>query len=376
MFTGRNRRAAKRTGFTLVELLVVIAIIGILIALLLPAVQAAREAARRSQCQTNLKNDALAVINFADVEKRYPVGVTGGDPSKLPPGAPGVGMCDKGFGWVVWILPYLEEQPLYDRVFDKTGLPLGPGDVFPFPNILQSGPLIINEPVWRGGDRKLATFRCPSSDLADFAEGYTNNRWVNGYATSDYKGSNGIADGGIFQHLCDNANARAALLGIDQPEAQGEGFVGPKVVSIIRPSKVTDGLSNTLLIGESSYYRRTMQGGVGHPEHWPTWMGGLISDESTLFKTGETNTQGKATSPINCNIPQSINSFDFGTRAGESILNTTGGPTDDDCAFSFHAGGAMFALCDGSVHFILDTIDNQVYRNLGSRNDGNVVGEF
>jgi prepilin-type N-terminal cleavage/methylation domain-containing protein/prepilin-type processing-associated H-X9-DG protein len=371
---GAHTGKPPRTAFTLVELLVVIAIIGILVALLLPAVQAAREAARRSQCQTNLKNDALAVINYADVYKRYPVGVTGGDPSKLPPGAPSPGFCDKGFGWVVWILPYLEEQPLQDQVFDKTGLGLGPNDPFPFPNILQFGPVRIGATVWRGGDRKLATFRCPSSDIADYAEGLVGNRkFVNGYATSDYKGNNGISDGGIFQHLCDNANARLVSLGFDQIE---ETFVGVRSVSKITPAKVTDGLSSTLLIGESSYYRRVMEGGAGVPEHWPAWMGGLASDESTLFKTGEVNSAGRVVSPINCNIPQSINSFDFGTRAGVSILDTQGGPTDDDCAFSFHTGGAMFALCDGSVHFIKDDIQNTVYQNLGSRFDGNVVDEF
>jgi prepilin-type N-terminal cleavage/methylation domain-containing protein/prepilin-type processing-associated H-X9-DG protein len=364
-----------RTAFTLVELLVVIAIIGILVALLLPAVQAAREAARRNQCKSNVKNDALAVLNLIDVDKRFPWGVLGGDPSKAAPGQP-VGFSQRGLGWAAWVLPYLEEQAVFDMVFDTTGLPMAQLETFPPPNMPHGLPPLIGAKIWRGGDRVIATLRCPSSELPNNAEGMTgaSREWVNGHATSDYKGSNGIGDSGIFQNPCDNAAAREALLGIDQGAV--EGCVGRKQVSKITPAKITDGMSNTLMIGESSYYRRIMEGGAGTPEHWPAWLGGLVSDESTLFKTGEVNSQGRVTSPINCNIPQSINSFDVGTRAGVSILDTTGGPTDDDCAFSFHAGGAMFALCDGSVHFILDTIENEVYRNLGSRNDGNVVGEF
>ncbi len=370
-----NKLAISRPAFTLVELLVVIAIIGILVALLLPAVQAAREAARRSQCQNNLKNDALAVIGYTDVKKAYPIGVTGGDPSKLPSGAPAPGFCDKGFGWITWTLPYLEEQNLHDQVFDKSGLALGPNDPFPFPNILQFGPPQIGRKVWRGADKVLPTYRCPSTQLPDLAEGMSSsNSWINGYATSDYKGNNGIGDGGIFQHLCDNANARLRNQGID--EAAADTFVGVRQTSIITPAKVTDGLSKTLLIGESSYYRRTMEGGSGHPEHWPAWIGGLRSDESTLFKTGEVNSAGKVTSPINCNIAQSLDAFDYGTRAGVSILDTQGGPTDDDCAFSWHPGGAFFAFCDGSVHFLSDDLDNQTYQNLGSRHDGNVIAEF
>ncbi len=361
------------TGFTLVELLVVIAIIGILVALLLPAVQAAREAARRTQCKNNLKNNALAVIGYSEVKKQYPVGVTGGSPRAVPAGSP-VGFCDKGIGWAVWTLPYMEEQPLFDEVFDTTGLGLGPNDPFPFPNMFQFAPIKIGRTVWRGCDRVVPTFRCPSSELPDRAEGIAGNgKWVNGYATSDYKGSNGIGDGGIFQHLCDNANARDARLGIDQ---ETEDFVAGRIISKITPAKVTDGLSHTLLIGESAYYRRLNIDGQPSPQHWPSWAGGLLSDESALFKTGEVNANGDVTSPINCNIAQSVGAFDYGTRPGQSILETSGGPTDDDCAFSFHPGGAVFAFCDGSTHFLNDDIDNQTYRDLGDRQDGNPVGSF
>jgi type II secretory pathway pseudopilin PulG len=345
-----------------VELLVVIAIIGVLVALLLPAVQAAREAARRAHCQNNLKNNALAVINFTDAKKRYPLGVEGGKPTQLPASLTGddenegvAGFCDKGVGWIARILPYLEQQALHDRFFDASGLGLTPGDKFPFPNMLQFGPAILGIKVWRGADVVLPSFRCPSSQLADHAED-CQPAHVNGYATSDYKGSNGYADEGIFSHLCDRARASSP-----------DGLL----INYVRPENVEDGLSSTLLIGESSYYVRTRhQGGTIGNTDWPIWAGGIWSDEHTLFKTA-------IDAPINCGIsPKSVDNFYYGTVAGGSILDQNPGPMDDDCAFSWHDGGAFFALCDGGVRFLDENIEFDVYRNLGQRNDGNVINGF
>jgi prepilin-type N-terminal cleavage/methylation domain-containing protein len=360
------RNMDARRGFTLVELLVVIAIIGILVALLLPAVQAAREAARRAQCQNNLKNDALAVTNYVEVKKQYPTGVQGGNPTKasssaLPKGSDDdLPFCERGVSWVTWILPYLEEQGLYDTVFDPSGLPLQPGDKFPFPNLLHSGPILLGIDVWRGGDVTLPTFRCPTSELPALAEDNALE-YVDGYATSDYKGSNGTADQGIFSHLCDNARAVVQSHG---------GDVAPTVLAKIKPENITDGLSKTLLIGESAYYIRSRtQGGEGN-EDWPVWIGGIVSDEQTLFKTA-------VDAPIGCGIsPKSIDGFFHGTVPGQSILGQNPGPLDDDCAFSWHYDGAFFAFCDGSVHYLTEDIEMEVYLNLGQRNDGNIVNDF
>lgn len=363
----RSTRAGKgRTGFTLVELLVVIAIIGILVALLLPAVQAAREAARRTSCQNNLKNNALALINYVEIHGTYPLGVEGGDPryGRNLGEETATGFCDKGFGWVTKILPQLEEQPLYDRVYDSSGLNLQPGESFPFPNILQFGPAALGLQVWRGGDEILPSFRCPSSELP-FHAFDCNPSAVNGYATSDYKGSGGTADDGIFFHLCDNSRARLRFLGLE-----GDDDVEP-TISLVKPQNVTDGLSKTLVIGESAYYVRSFgQGsGIGN-EDWPVWIGGVSSDEHTIFKTAYD-------APINCGIvPKIVDNFNYGTRPGQDITQQRPGPLDDDCAFSWHTGGAFFAFCDGSVHFLREDIDQITYANLGSRNDGNVVDEY
>lgn len=372
-------------GFTLVELLVVIAIIGVLVALLLPAVQAAREAARRSQCQSNLRNNALAVIQYVEAEGAYPIGVRGGNPRRGQivigdDGEPAfrTGMCESGIGWAPYTLPYLEEQPLYDIIFDTSTYDRirNPDDPpFPPPGLLILGPgwFQPNLKVYPGGDRSLPTYRCPSSLLPAFAEemkGPDNNEQpTNGYATSDYKGSGGTTDDGIFFHRCDNARARLRRLGLDPAtnlaQAQTE----------VKPSKVTDGLSSTILLGESAYYM--IDNGNSR---WPLWMGAIQYDESTIFKTAPRsgrgpNGSGRFSAPINCGVtPKSIAQFQFGTIPGVSILDSTSGKVlDDDCAFSWHDGGAFFAFCDGSVHFLRDDIDHQVYENLGSRNDGNVI---
>ena len=111
------RTRSRKEGFTLVELLVVIAIIGILVALLLPAIQAAREAARRNQCINNMKNIGLALHNHHDVHKRFPIAST----EPLGNSAGTTGGTGAGFSWVVPILPFLEETALFDRIADVAG---------------------------------------------------------------------------------------------------------------------------------------------------------------------------------------------------------------------------------------------------------------
>jgi prepilin-type N-terminal cleavage/methylation domain-containing protein len=355
-----SKRSRHGLGFTLVELLVVIAIIGILIALLLPAVQAAREAARRSQCQCNLKNDALAVINYVGGHKRYPVGVEGVDPSRPSRWDINTENCERGVGWVTRILPYLEEQALYDTLFDPTGLPLRPGDPFPMPNLFRWGSTQLGLTVWRGGDTVLPTFRCPTSELPDHAE-HCIPSFVDGYATADYKGSNGYEDQGIFNHLCDNVRAQAERVGAN-------GWT--TIVTRVRPENVTDGLSQTLMIGESAYYYvdNDRASAAARNEDWPLWVGGVANDEHTLFKTARDARLGCGISP---------KSFEnFVENSSRNARYAGSGPTDDDCAFSWHYGGAFFALCDGSVHYLNDDIDIDVYLNLGARNDGNVLDAF
>lgn len=114
--------------------------------------------------------------------------------------------------------------------------------------------------------------------------------------------------------------------------------------------QVTDGLSKTIAIGESSYYP------ANEIKNWPIWMGAPMSDEPVLFKVG-------APALLNCGIsPKSMAGF-------ENAI-------DNDCAFSWHDGGAMFTFADGSVHFIPETIDIVTYTHLGTKNDGQVISDW
>lgn len=311
-------RLHRVAGFTLVELLVVIAIIGILIGLLLPAIQAVRESARRLQCQNNLKQQGLALLAFHDRSNKFPFGLYGGlDESKGDP-------CnalytDDGYSWAVALLPNLEEQPVYDLIKPdwKPGV---------FARAFKSGVKLIP-----GGDTQIAIFRCPSSELASHAP--EENQFSGGYATSDYKACSGLGDRGMFWKPCDGVKY-----------ANGE--------VVVRIKDVTDGLSQTIALGESSYYRTS--------NDWPIWFGAPRVNDATLFKTS-------LPSVINCLMSPKI---------PDNLKMGGNGPVDDDCAFSWHNGGAYFSFGDGSVHWLNDEIDWNIYSYLGTKDDGNVIGDY
>lgn len=333
------RRDRNHTAFTLVELLVVIAIIGVLVALLLPAVQAAREAARRSHCQNNLKQHGIALNSYADGRKRYPVGVQGGIGSNI----------DDGYGWATQLLPQLEQQALFQLIHNKQAV-TNTGKM-PYPGIFQRHFQATGK-IIPGGDTVLNVFRCPSSQLGSHATNM-GSAWVraNGYATSDYKACTGLGDNGIFFKPDDGINAKW----------NGDRMLYTRT----RPEDVTDGLSQTIAFGESGYY--LIQRSGGRSNRWPVWIGGYgnEADEAVLFKT-------ESEAPINCEInPKSLDGF-----VERATANRPPGPRDDDCAFSWHEGGAFFAFADSSVQFLRDEIDMKMYQNLGTKNDGNVIGQY
>lgn len=327
-----------RRGFTLVELLVVIAIIGVLVALLLPAIQAAREAARRTQCQSNLRQIGIALNNFVDVNKDYPIGVQGGT----------VGFVDDGYGWGSDLLPQLEQMPVYDRIYSKDLVHNG-GQI-PYPGVFHFH-WQAKKAAIPGGDAAIPVFRCPSSELASHSENLGETwKHANGYGTSDYKGSTGLGDNGIFFKVYDGINATW----------NGDTMNYTRT----RPADVTDGLSQTIAFGESAYYIIQRD---GTNNRWPIWMGayGFGADEAVLFKT-----DGNAI--INCRInPKTLAGFQEKKQPTDPP-----GPMDDDCAFSWHDGGAYFAFADASVHFLSEDIDIRAYENLGTKNDGNLISGF
>jgi prepilin-type N-terminal cleavage/methylation domain-containing protein len=309
----RNSRAwsiYRSSAFTLVELLVVIAIIGVLIGLLLPAVQMAREAARRISCQNNLKQLVLGTINYSESYRRLPIG------AKTALTRSQMGWND-GYGWGVAILPFMEQEALFyalrEPFLPHANGPQGTPGVFEM-TFQQTGKILPD------GATHLSVFRCPSSPLGKTVDNPAIPR-QHGYATSDYKGCSGTDDDGVFVKAGDEFRRRPLW---------------------ITTASVRDGLSNSIAIGESAYYKRI--------EVWPVWVGVILDDESCLFKTEE-----KA--PINAKLKP-------------KTLANMSNAVSDDSAFSWHGPGANFASLDGSVHFLSETIDPVVYGRLGSIADG------
>ncbi len=355
-----NSRTNAPGGFTLVELLVVIAIIGVLVSLLLPAVQAAREAARRSMCQNNLKQLGLALATYtSQTDGELPRGVYSASPGTKGNPNPDYGLYkENGLGWATKLLPGLEQHAIYDQI---RSVELPAGDSAWDPGVFRKVHANGNQKV-PGGDAQLSVFRCPSSPLEPLVpessyNGSTFNQEQSGYATADYKGSRGFCDRGLFlrteealaEQVCFRSRGENSLRVVK------EGF------DMISLRNITDGMSHTIAFGEAAIVEASDDKDPNSPAKtttWPTWIGAAARDESTLFKTGTL-----ATEAINALHPASL-----------KILNLRA--LDDDIAFSWHAGGANFCFADGSVHFLTEDLDLETYRNLGDREDSNLLGEY
>jgi prepilin-type N-terminal cleavage/methylation domain-containing protein len=328
----RQRKiGGERSGFTLVELLVVIAIIGILIALLLPAVQAAREAARRSQCTNNLKQIMLGVHNYHDTFNKMPAGY-------IMIGAMSVGVSRQHTTWGISILPYIEQGALYDR-FDLSL------------RSVQLNPTAVVQ-------TSVATFSCPSHEYAGqlyrpdaeaaLSAGYG---WTaRDYPVSSYKacmGRSGFLNGtltvyGHNSNACSNASTcRMDWIGMFPT-------VGYSQLQYANFSAVRDGLSNTLGIGE--YATKTQLGRGGF---WNYPWGGFVVG-------------GVGPTTVSVGLPDFV-----------KCMSISGSTTNTwDCYYgfaSFHPGGLNFALGDGGVRFISTNIDFSILEAAATRSGGEVV---
>lgn len=309
-FAAQSRR---RSGFTLIELLVVIAIIAVLIALLLPAIQQAREAARRAACKNNLKQIALAMHNYETSHRVYPPGYI----HKFgPAGSAEFEANHAGLAWGAMLLPQLEQSNLYQQ-FD--------------PHV----------PIWdvanlEARETHLPVFLCPSDPYSEdsFVVRDDTAAPVERYAAASYAANWGPSS--------DTVN-------LDDTPLQSRGVFYRNSKTRVRD--ITDGLSNTLAIGERT----------NGPIATGTTGGG-----HALFETAWSAAVREVT--------------DFPDDHGHMVLfetqfrpNQLGG--DDKGLSAPHEGICQFALTDGSVRAISENIDANLYNALGTRS-GEPVGDF
>jgi prepilin-type N-terminal cleavage/methylation domain-containing protein/prepilin-type processing-associated H-X9-DG protein len=376
----------RRRGFTLIELLVVIAIIAVLISLLLPAVQAAREAARRSQCTNNMKQLGLGLHNVNSTENRFPPGAN-----------------DNGTMWSAWLAPYLEQTNLATAMWilpesghwdDGSQVPTNAGSngdwASPDPGFANasitagvtsnqanygvggaSGP--ATERCVAACETQIAIMRCPSAALPDHVYGPSYENWiVQKRVPASYAacaGSN-TKSGSVGGTAITGAPIVRLLQDVDVYQADGAFQLERTSSNVdlgfgnrLKIPQFTDGLSNTIFLGEEYYQLKTSYTVAeldlpGVARRKAVWEFG---SDSIDCQYGMNEAFGTTNVPMNLKSP------------GANVF--TGAPLEAYIASfgSAHPGGANFLMGDGSVRFLKQSINPSVYAALGTRNGGELI---
>ncbi|WP_165072437.1 DUF1559 domain-containing protein [Paludisphaera rhizosphaerae] len=314
-------------GFTLIELLVVIAIIAVLIALLLPAVQAARSAARRIQCVNNLKQIGLGMMNHHDVQGNFPWG------AKNSPAQ----------SWVFLLLPYLEQVPAYNAA-----------------NMSQASTSLLNMTVIQ---MKISIFNCPSDPLAG-AMWLSNSATIPNRAKGNYMVNFGNSD--YVQNMTPTDSFAPAVIGngFDSVTSIRGPFRVNNTTNAIVPYSIRDiidGTSNTTMASEIKIVPDT---GSKSDARGDVWSG--------TTKCGYMFTA--ATAPNSAIVDQLDGSGGCpGPALTPPCFQASGAQREFNAARSYHGGGVNVLFCDGSVKFIKDSVNLTTWRALSTKDGGEVV---
>ena len=361
----------RRRGFTLIELLVVIAIIAVLIGLLLPAVQAAREAARRAQCTNNLKQIGLALHNYHDIYRVFPMSTTAAGPAAN-------GACLSGlFSWHAGILPQIDQQPLFNAV----NFQVGNADDCSDPDMLFSSATIgSGHPNATASHTVLGVYLCPT-DSYDL----TTTMGASRPAPQNYSGNAGWTPDTSGPDPGPRLGRHNGFIGLVDPIEKVDWHVGP-----ISAARVTDGLSQTVAVAERRIARASDPSDVNamfaEPQATRSFCGGGTGSNRTLdrWKTycysvsfpdpawtvfqnrawisgwGHAGSISMQVLPINgrsCHL--------YGGETDGNILNTPS---------SQHPGGINVLFGDGGVRFVKEEVSMPVWWAIGTRDGGEVVG--
>ena len=320
----RNATPRSRIGFTLIELLVVIAIIAVLIALLLPAVQQAREAARRTQCKNNLKQQGLALHNYHDTFRVFPPGEFGGVYENYSGGIVGNRKC-----WMQMILPYIDQANLYNQLV-------------PYFN---NGTDMLSVP------QSIITTRVPSLQCPSDPEAGKVSSQSQGFI-------------GNYVMCAGSQDTRTTING----DSTGMNLNGVfYAVSKTNIRDITDGTSNTLMASELVVVPDAATGPGG-------CYSGIYDYRGAYYNPLSWGVMFESIDPPNSTVP-------------DQLWNACGSTAQSPCsgcalssnvvhARSTHTGGVHALMCDGGVRFISNSVDRTTFQNLGGRNDGNAIGEF
>ena len=354
------RTFGRRRGFTLVELLVVIAIIGVLVALLLPAVQQAREAARRMSCGNNLKQYGLALHTYNDTWKQLP---SGWSPLNSSTGWNNWAPC----GWQVKILPQMEQGPLFDKISWVTDVQVLDPSIGSMRYMYGWDSTVQSPTGWkRARQIQVPYSKCPSDSSPESTD----------WAQSSYSGSMGsqyvyggnsacniwVTYGVNYEILPNNAaygdgwNARelSGVFSRYHGSHDGLSYIGVNVPL----AGVRDGTSNTIAVGE------IIPECHSHGTGW--WE-----------RDGSGNAHASTSCPINTLTPCAVSQLDAQNKSYPYPQCFGVGNYNFSWGFkSRHPAGAQFVFVDGSVHFIGSSVNYNTYQRLGGRADGLALGEY